>query len=70
MEIWDGAPELMCNCFEPVDLLLTEPIHGQAPAPLTYLHVNQIEERERDSVATQALTYWNNNTSLFCSSRL
>lgn len=20
-EIWDGVPMLMCNCFEPVDLL-------------------------------------------------
>lgn len=36
----------MCNCFEPVDLWLTEPIHSRAPAPLTYLHMNQIAERD------------------------
>ena len=36
----------MCNCFEPLDLRLTEPIHSWGPAPLTYFHTNQITEGE------------------------
>lgn len=26
-EIWDRTPVFTCNCFEPVDFQLTEPIH-------------------------------------------
>lgn len=60
----------MCNCFEPVDLQLTEPIHSQAPAPLTYLHTNQIAGRERDSVSTQGLSFWDINNRLLYSNGL
>lgn len=71
---WKGSlgrsPVLMCNCFEPVDLRLTEPIHSRASAPLTYLHTNQIAGREWDSVATQGLSYWDINNRLFRSNRL
>lgn len=57
----------MCNCFEPVDLQLTEPIQSQGSAPLTYLHTNQIVGRGRDSVSTQGLSFWDINNRLLYS---
>lgn len=59
----------MCNCFEPVDLRLTEPIHSRGPGTADLLTYKS-DNGGRDSVTTQGLSYWDINNRLFRSNRL